>query len=207
MRRAGVCRVVALAIFVAALATTASAAPLCAVTGLEGGAASIFRAGMGEALSPGVLAGTDGMIETGPGTRLQVTCDDGMIVTVGPESRVDLSDLLADTGGEPSVIVQLLEGIAGFVAPEPAGTGFEVHTPVAVAAVRSTEWLVEHGQDAGTSVFVRSGSVAVSNAVDTFVLQPGEGITLGRDRVLRPLARWGRERIDRSNGALGFGWD
>jgi hypothetical protein len=177
------------------------------VTGLEGGAASILRAGMREVLSPGALAGTDGTIQTGPGTRLQVTCDDGTIVTVGPDSRVDLSDLLADSGGEPSVIVQLLEGIAGFVAPEPAGAGFEVHTPVAVAAVRSTEWLVEHGPDAGTSVFVRSGSVAVSNAAETFVLQPGEGITLARDSVLRPLARWGRERIDRSNGALGFGWD
>jgi hypothetical protein len=198
---------VALAIFVAALGATASAAPFCAVTGLEGGTASVLRAEMREALSPGVLAGTDGAIETGPGTRLQVTCDDGTIVTVGPDSRVDLSDLLSDSGQEPSVIVQLLEGIAGFVASEPEGADFEVHTPVAVAAVRSTEWLVEHAQEAGTSVFVRSGSVAVSNAVETFVLQPGEGITVARDSVLRPLARWGRERIDRSNGALGFGWD
>ncbi|HET7410118.1 MAG TPA: hypothetical protein VFJ13_07940, partial [Paracoccaceae bacterium] len=84
---------------------------------------------------------------------------------------------------------------------------FEVHTPVAVAAVRSTEWLVEHVPGAASSVFVRSGRVAVSNAEAAFVLGPGEGISLDRDSVLRPVARWGRARIEQTTGALGFGWD
>ena len=202
------CGGLALATWLVIAATGADAAMFCAVTGLEGGAAQAERRGASARLSHGALASADSVIETGPGTRLQVTCEDGTVVNVGPGSRVDLADLLAGAADEPSVIVRLLEGIAGFVAPERGGAGLEVHTPVAVAAVRSTEWLVEHAAETGaSSVFVRSGRVAVSNATATFELGPGEGITLDRDSVIRPVARWGRARIEQSTGALGFGWD
>lgn len=205
--RSGIWRGAVLAVWVFAGPAGAVAAGLCAVTAIEGGAARVQRGGALVELALGPLAGTDGRIETGADTRLQVTCDDGNVVTVGPDSRIDLHDLLAVAQEDASIIVQLLEGIAGFVGPERARTGLEVQTPVAVAAVRSTEWLVEHAAETGSSVFVRSGRVAVSNAVASFVLEPGEGITLDRDTVIRPVARWGPPRIEQVTGALGFGWD
>lgn len=207
MRRAMRCGGLAVGIWLAA-ASGAVAAQICAVTGLEGGSARIERGGTWVALSPGPLAGTDARIETGPETRLQVTCEDTTVITVGPDSRVDLADLLAAAAEKPSIVVQLLEGIAGFVSPEPARADFQVQTPVAVAAVRSTEWFVEHEPaQAHSSVFVRRGRVAVSNGAETFTLEPGEGITVGAGTVVTPVARWGQPRIDRATGSLGFAWD
>ena len=194
------------AIWLALAAGGAAAAPFCAVTGLEGEAALVAAGGARVALTTRPLAPTDGAIETGAAARVRVTCDDGTIVTVGPDSRVDLGDLLASAADDPSLVVRLLEGIAGFVRPETAVARFEVETPAAVAAVRSTEWLVEH-DDGASAVFVRLGQVAVSNATDTFLLETGEGITLTRTEVVRPVARWGQPRIDQSTGALGFAWD
>lgn len=193
---------------VVAAAGAAIAGEFCAVTGFEGTDASVERAGTTAELALGPLAATDGTIRTGQGTRLQVTCDGGTVVTIGPESQVNLSELMAEAEDRPSVVVRLLEGIAGFVSPEPARTAFAVETPVAVAAVRTTEWLVEHdGATDASAVFVRRGEVAVSNVAGSFVLQPGEGITIGRDAVVRPVARWGQPRIAQSTGALGFAWD
>lgn len=179
------------------------AAEDCAVTGLEGKGARVQRNGTWEELGTGPLAGADRVVETGPATRLEVSCDGGIVVTIGPDSHVDLGEFR--TGPASSVFMQLVVGIMGIVAPPRAKGLLAVQTPVAIASVRSTEWLIEH--DGTTAVFVRVGQVAVANATVEFLLGPGEGITLGRHEVIKPVGAWGAGRIREVNQVLGFGWD
>jgi hypothetical protein len=183
----------------------------CAVTALEGGNARVEQGGAWRQASGGALPAAATRIETGPETRLEVSCAGGFVVTIGPESMADLADLLRPDA-EPGIVMTLLQGILGIVAPDRTPERTEgpvaVRTPAAIAAVRSTAWLVEHDPEAGaTAVFVREGRVTVSNREIAVVLRDGEGITLTADTVVRDVASWGRPRIEQSTGALGLGWD
>jgi ferric-dicitrate binding protein FerR (iron transport regulator) len=179
----------------------------CAVTALEGGNARVEQGGAWREASGGALPAAATRIETGPETRLEVTCAGGFVVTIGPESMADLGDLLRPDA-EPGIVMALLQGILGIVAPDRTEGPVAVRTPAAIAAVRSTAWLVEHDLEArATAVFVREGRVTVSNREIAIVLRDGEGITLTADTVVRPVASWGQPRIEQSTGALGLGWD
>lgn len=180
----------------------------CAVTGIEGAAPRFEIDGFWYEGTEGDLPGAIARVETGPGTRLEVTCDDGLVVTVGPETVLDLGSIASPDGADGSLMIDLFVGILGIVAPGGDWQGLGARTPVAIASVRSTEWLVEHDAAAGgaTAVFVREGRVEVANAAAGVVLAPGEGVTLGPEGVVNPVKAWGAERIARSTGALGFGW-
>ncbi len=183
----------------------------CAVSALEGGTARIEQGGAWRQISSGPLPEAVGRIETGPAARIEVTCADGFVVTIGPESLADLGELArpdADPGAEPGIMMVLVHGILGIVTPDRTEGPVAVRTPAAIAAVRSTAWLVEHDAEAGTTaVFVREGRVTVSNREVAVVLREGEGITLTLDSVVKPAGTWGPPRIEQATGALGFGWD
>jgi ferric-dicitrate binding protein FerR (iron transport regulator) len=178
----------------------------CAITALEGDGARVELGGAVQAVALGPLPGAAARLLTGPATRLEITCRDGLVLTVGPECTADLGDLLAPAD-ERSVVVALIEGIIGIVVPDRGGGTVEVRTPAAIAAVRSTAWLVEHDPEVGTAVFVREGRVTVSNRETAVVLREGEGITLTRDSTVRPAAAWGPPRIEQATALLGLGWD
>jgi hypothetical protein len=179
----------------------------CAVTALEGRAARVEHGGSWQQVTAGALPLAAGRIETGPATRLEVSCAGGFVVTIGPESVADLGDLMRPDAA-PGILMTLLAGILGIVTPERIEGPVAVRTPAAIAAVRSTAWLVEHDPAAGASaVFVREGRVTVSNREIAIVLRDGEGITLTSDTVVRPVASWGAPRIEQATGALGLGWD
>lgn len=189
----------------ALLATPASAADprVCTVEGVEGDTARAWSAGSWAPLGAGVAVGLDAKVATGPETRVRIACDDGLVLTVGAATEVNLETLVAPGDG---VVLQLIEGIVGLFAP--AGSGaLDVRTPVAIASVRSTEWLVEHDRAEGSAVFVRAGRVAVrARAGGRFRLDPGEGISIGLDGTPGPVKAWGPPRIRRSTAALGFDW-
>ena len=179
----------------------------CAVTALEGQNARVELGGSWQQVAAGALPPAAGRIETGPATRLEVTCAGGFVVTVGPDSLADLGDL-ARPDAEPGIAMSLLRGILGIVTPDRTDGPVAVRTPAAIAAVRSTAWLVEHDQATQASaVFVREGRVTVSNREIAVILRQGEGITLTSDTVVRPLGAWGPPRIEQSTSALGLGWD
>lgn len=182
-----------------------AASQICAVTGLQGDSARVQSDGLWYRIEAGALPGSAEAVETGAATRLEITCDDGTVVTVGPESSIVLADLLERPEG--SMLLQLLGGIVGLVVPPHEGDVFAVQTPVAIASVRSTEWLIEHAPTGETAVFVREGSVAVANDVENVLLEPGEGVTLDRNTVLKPVGAWGAARLAQVNSALGFGWE
>jgi ferric-dicitrate binding protein FerR (iron transport regulator) len=179
----------------------------CAITALEGPPARVEQGGSWQEVSAGALPLAATRIETGPATRLEVSCAGGFVVTIGPESVAELGDLLRPDA-EPGIVMTLLDGILGIVTPDRTEGPVAVRTPAAIAAVRSTAWLVEHDPAAGASaVFVREGRVTVSNREIAIVLRDGEGITLTSDTVVRPVANWGAPRIAQATGALGLGWD
>ena len=152
-------------------------------------------------------------VETGPNSRVVLLCDDGTTITVGPDTEIVLADLVGESGPEKNVLLRLLRGIVGIVAPNQTWKRFEVETSLAVASVRSTEWLVESYTGSGTAVFVALGSVGVLANQQAYVLEPGEGITLkevasnGLEPEAPQVKSWGEARIAKSRLALGFDWE
>ena len=152
-------------------------------------------------------------LETGPNSRVALLCDDGTTITVGPDTEIALAELVGESGPERNVLLRLLRGIVGIIAPNQTWKRFEVETSLAVASVRSTEWLVESFTGAGTAVFVASGSVDVFADQQAYLLESGEGITLkeavsnGLEPEVPQVKSWGEARISKSRSALGFDWE
>lgn len=209
------------ALLVPAGAAGAAEPRACAVTGLEGNRIEIAAAGGWLPLAGAELPEGPTRLRTGAGTRAEIRCADGLAVTLGPETEIDLSGLVGDPGRP--VLLRLAAGIVGLVAPVAPAGGLAVETPLAIASVRSTEWLVEAGELGATAVFVRAGRVAVTppGGAETWLLGPGEGIDLapppapptrGPGAVAAPadaeasVRRWPAERIAAAGARLGFGW-
>ncbi len=175
----------------------------CTVEAIDGPEALGWHAGEWSPLAAGQAVAFEAKVSTGPATRVKISCQDGIVVTVGTGTEVNLATLAAS---DRTVILQLIEGIVGLVAP--AGfAAFDVRTPLAIASVRSTEWLVEHDRADGSAVFVRDGEVVVrARAGGWFTLDTGEGITIAPDGSPGAVKTWGDARIARSAQALGFDW-
>ena len=187
-----------------ALVAGAAEARECSVARLEGQAVRVWHEGGWSPLGTDRLPDGAAKIETGRETRVEIRCDDGVVVTVGVATEVNLEVLAGPGAGAAEAVLQLIRGIVGVVAP--AAAGFQVRTPLAIASVRSTEWLVEHGAEEGSAVFVRAGRVGVVTPSRRVVLGPGEGITVPPSGEAGPVKTWGAPRIERSGAALGFGW-
>jgi hypothetical protein len=179
--------------------------PACALF-LDGSDAALWRDGVWRPAGEGLL--TDAAaIRTGPDTRAEIRCADGLTLTVGVGTEIAVESLIASARPTRNVVLRLLSGIAAMVAPRPRPGRTEIRGPLAIAAVRSTEWLVIAGPDGATAVFVRAGRVAVAPASGAAaVLRPGEGIDVTPADGPRGVVRWGAPRIAAAGEALGFGW-
>ena len=119
---------------------------------------------------------------------------------------MDLSALTAAPASDGDVLLDLVEGIIGIVAPERSWTSFRVRTPLAIASIRSTTWFAEHADGGASAFFVRHGEVAVAADGREFRLAPGEGLTVAPEDGPGEVVAWGQERIDRAVARLGFSW-
>jgi ferric-dicitrate binding protein FerR (iron transport regulator) len=159
-------------------------------------------------LQVGRLSGNATVIATGPGARLEIQCNDGLVLTLGAGIEVELEGLIGSSGPAESVVLRLLRGIIGIEAPSRTWKAFEVRTPLAIASARTTDWLVEYAEPTGAGIFVRSGSVDVAAARGGAAvrLDGGEGVTIvpGTSRV--QVIRWSEARIAGASATLGFGW-
>ncbi len=178
----------------------------CEVDGTEGQRNRVWQDGAWNDLVTGIPVSAEATIVTGPEGRVNVTCDDGIVVTIGPDSEVKLEQIAGRSGPGHSAIIQLIDGIIGIVAPSRTWKLFEVRTPLAIASVRSTEWLVEHRADPGTAVFVREGLVDVASGREVYRLAKGDGVTIAGTATAAVVKQWSAERIAASGSALGFGW-
>ena len=180
----------------------------CSVSAIQGAPARAQVSGRWSDLKVGRLSDAVSAIATGPGARLEIQCDDGLVLTLGAGIEVELEGLIGTAGPSDSVVLRLLRGIVGIDAPNRTWESFEVRTPLAIASARTTAWLVEYAEPTGAGVFVRSGGVDVAAARGgaTVRLDAGEGVTIvpGASRV--QVVRWGQGRIAGAAATLGFGW-
>jgi ferric-dicitrate binding protein FerR (iron transport regulator) len=205
----------------AGAATAADGLRNCIVSRLSGAGVQLETGGIVAKASLGAAVPLGAIIETRPDARAEITCDDGVTVTVGAGSRVDLGALAGPTGEDQGILMRLFGGIVGINAPNRTWGSFEVETDLAIASVRSTAWLVETGPGTGTGVFVHRGRVEVRAGDDRAVLAEGEGVdippaegartrgltTAGRPVAkMKPVVTWGPARLKAADVALGLHW-
>jgi ferric-dicitrate binding protein FerR (iron transport regulator) len=212
----------ALVLSTAGLAALAAARPALAteagVVSALRGAVTATRDGVARDLHVGAAVHQQDSIVTGVGARLRIALVDGSTLTLGERSQLVLSTIInATDAGGGSMMFDLLSGIVRAVLGQSPPEMFEVRGRAAVAAARSTEFVVETAADT-TSVFVATGEVAVreSYGQGETVLAAGEGIDVERGAMRRapaqhfgpgdraapeamelgPVRRWGSGRIE-----------
>lgn len=179
----------------------------CIVEDVEGDSARYWQGGIWSNLRVSLALSPEAKISTGRETRVKIVCDDRIVDTIGAMTEVNLEQLAGPAGPRRSVILQLINGIVGIIASERIWRRFDIRTPVAIASIRSTEWLVEHDSAGGAAVFVRAGEVAVRvRDGRKFTLSKGEGISISAAGIAGEIKVWGAGRIAKSAAALGFDW-
>lgn len=162
------------------------------VTDLTGPAVAL-QGDQPRSLRRGAPVHAEDRLRTYARAKLEVAFHDGAVLTMGPDSVVEVARYAA-TGGEGAL--QLIGGALRMVIDRLAGwTGFEVRTANAVASARSTEWVVV-AEAEGTAVFVVDGRVAVSAQGGQVELGPGEGTDVPPGSPPGPVKRWGQARVD-----------
>lgn len=179
----------------------AAADRTCQVTETAG-AASVVSAGNKSKAEVGTALARTDELRTGKDGRIEVTCSDQTVVTLGPSTDISLGSLIGPQGG--NIGMSLHRGIARFLAPAKTWGAFNVFGPVAVASVRSTEWIMETPKK-GTNVFVLSGVVQVrAKAGGNVFLAGGQGVDVNSAGKMGEPKVWGEERVAATKKKLGL---
>jgi hypothetical protein len=159
------------------------------------GEASLTHDGSRSDAQVGADLAVSDLLQTGPSGRIDVACSDGTRVTLGPDTQINLGSLVGEQDANASIGMSLHRGIARFLAPVRTWGTFNVFGPVAVASVRSTEWIMETPK-LGTNVFVLDGVVAVqSKRGDNAQLAATFGIDVAADGTMAEPKKWGAKRV------------
>lgn len=159
------------------------------------GEASLTHVGASASVRVGAKLAAKDALKTGPSGRVEVACSDGTHVTVGPDTEIGLGSLVGEQGDNASIGMSLHRGIARFLAPVRTWGTFNVFGPVAVASVRSTEWIMETPKG-GTNVFVRKGVVEVqSKRGNTVQMSATFGVDVAPDGTMSAPKKWGAKRV------------
>ena len=137
-------------------------------------------------------------ISTDAAAKVRIVCFNGPIVTLGPGSEIAVERLSASRATGVSALFRLASGIVRLVGGAITGpTAISVETSGALAAVRSTDWLVELTAT-GTAVFVADGRVLVTGkAAGSAELASGEGVDVVAG-VPQAVRVWGEARRARA---------
>jgi hypothetical protein len=166
----------------------------CEVAEVAGEAILTHDGGRATAQVGADLAPSD-LLRTGSSGRIDVACSDGTRVTLGPDTEINLGSLVGEQDESASIGMSLHRGIARFLAPVRTWGTFNVFGPVAVASVRSTEWIMETPKR-GTNVFVLDGVVAVQGKRGGNVhLSPTYGVDVAADGTMGEPKKWGAKRV------------
>lgn len=190
---------------VALLASTVAAAEerSCQIREVSG-QASLTHEGTRSKATVGTAVATRDIVRTGSNGRVEIVCSDQIVVTIGAETEVGLGSLVGEQGPNETLAMSLHRGIARFLAPARTWGIFNVHGPVAVASVRSTEWVMETPKR-GTNVLVLDGSVTVrAKTGQGIILGPGHGVDVAADGTMGEAKTWGAERVANTLQRLGL---
>ena len=183
----------------------ASAERRCTVEAIRGKSVEVRSAGAWQKLKTTDLPGGATRIRTGAQTRVKITCNDAIVITIGGGTDVELSQLVGRSGRLFDAVLSLTNGILGVSAPHRTWRRFRVRTPLAIASVRSTDWIVTQA-DTATAVFVNGGRVRVSASGKRAVLNAGQGVDIRATDAVLTVKTWGAKRVSGTKARLGFGW-
>lgn len=159
------------------------------------GEATLTHDGSRAAAAVGADLAPSDLLRTGSSGRIDVACSDGTRVTLGPDTEINLGSLVGEQDENASIGMSLHRGIARFLAPVRTWGTFNVFGPVAVASVRSTEWIMETPKR-GTNVFVLDGVVEVQGKRgNTVRLEPTYGVDVAADGTMAAPKKWGAKRV------------
>lgn len=168
------------------------------------GQATLTHEGKRAKAEVGTAVSARDTLRTGGDGRVEILCSDGVVVTIGAETELGLGSLVGAQGPNESIAMSLHRGIARFLAPLRTWGQFNVHGPVAVASVRSTEWVMETPKR-GTNVLVLDGSVTVrAKSGQGIILGPGHGVDVAADGTMGEGKTWGAERVEKTLKRLGL---
>jgi hypothetical protein len=159
------------------------------------GTVTILRDGGEMTTAVGDEVRVEDSIRCGTGSRAEVTFSDGSVLTIGPESEVEIA-FFAPEASESTALLDLVSGIARMTVNKATSWGrFEVRTATAVASVRGTDYLVE-AVPGKSAVFVAEGRVAVSSRAGsgTVILRQGQGVDVPAERGPLNIKTWGEKR-------------
>lgn len=175
----------------------------CEISSVSG-TASLTHEGKRAKAEVGTQVAAKDSLRTGGDGRIEILCSDQVVVTIGASTELGLGSLVGMQGPKETVAMSLHRGIARFLAPLRTWGQFNVHGPVAVASVRSTEWVMETPKK-GTNVLVLDGSVTVrAKSGQGIILGPGHGVDVAADGTMGEPKTWGAERVEKTLKRLGL---
>jgi hypothetical protein len=202
----------------------ASAAEDVATVAKLRGQARVARDGKNVMLDVGTGIQAGDTVLTAPETRLKLQFKDGSSMTLGENSKLEITKAVFDGNGKRDIAASLIDGIVRCsVAKAAAGSNFEVSSSLVTSAARGTEWIVSI-KDHTTSLLVLDGVVRakgigetledlpnapVSKGVDLKVKEglavgePARSIGLGAADMGHPMI-WKAERADKLTAATDF---
>jgi hypothetical protein len=138
------------------------AAPPLAVATIVDGEATLVREASRHRLAEGVRLGKDDIVETSPKSRLiRVEFSDGVILDLGPQSRVLLAPKLAGERSKLPTRAHLLRGVAKLTVPQPLPPSAATFSSPAfdvTGVARSAVFVVQADQ---ANAFAESGQVTL----------------------------------------------
>lgn len=110
-----------------------------------------------------------GVVTTGPGETKTITFPDGSIMTIGPDSTVDITNVDIDSEVGWTTDITTFMGKTWYDISDAWGGDKEVnlHDLDAVTGVRGTEFILEAAEDTTTTLTVLKGTVEFSNLAGT----------------------------------------
>ena len=104
------------------------------------------------------------VIETKANSTTQFMFLDETILTVGPESRLVLDEILFDPNAtEGKLVLSAMKGLFSFVSGSLPSESYEVKTPTATIGVRGTRFNLYVARNGASTVVLKSGAVDVKN--------------------------------------------
>ena len=169
------------------------------MTGIVGKVSAVRGTGAARplALNSKVMVGET--VVTAPGARARLKFTDGSVTTLGENTEFRITRYSLN-GDERHVFIDLVTGLARSVVSKMSPkSSFEIQTPTAVAAVRSTVFCVEQHTDGKMEAVVVEGSLAVTSRgaqLARAFYDAGFGTTVMKDKAPIAPEIWEISRID-----------